>query len=114
MLVLDFKSSLNANETSWVGYRDLPPQSRSLLVCEGILRFGSSDRMQIITDRTGLAHFPLTPFLRRRRTDTLFVDIQSKIEFFFHWCVCLFELFKTATPNAFGVGAALLHLKKEE
>ena len=27
-------SSLNANETSWVGYRDLPPQSRSLLVCE--------------------------------------------------------------------------------
>ena len=27
------KSSLNANETSWVGYRDLPPQIRSLLVC---------------------------------------------------------------------------------
>jgi hypothetical protein len=22
------------------------------------------------------------------------VDIESKIEFFFHWCVCLFELFK--------------------
>ena len=31
MLGLDFASSLNANETSWVGYRDLPPQSRSLL-----------------------------------------------------------------------------------
>ena len=32
---LDFASSLNANETSWVGYRDLPPQSRSCcsLVC---------------------------------------------------------------------------------
>ena len=28
---LDLPSSLNANETSWVGYRDLPPQSRSCL-----------------------------------------------------------------------------------
>ena len=34
MLGLDFSSSLNANETSWVGYRDLPAQNRSLLVCE--------------------------------------------------------------------------------
>ncbi len=40
MLGLDFESSLNANETSWVGYRDLPPQSRSLLVCAGILCLG--------------------------------------------------------------------------
>jgi hypothetical protein len=31
---LDFASSLNANEMSWAGYRELPPQSRSLLVCE--------------------------------------------------------------------------------
>src|SRR5882724_13215964 len=32
---LDFPSSLNANETSWVGYRDLPPQIRFFccLVC---------------------------------------------------------------------------------
>jgi hypothetical protein len=32
---LDFASSLNANESSWVGYRDLPPQIRSFccLVC---------------------------------------------------------------------------------
>ena len=32
---LDFSSSLNANETSWAGYRDLPPQIRSCcsLVC---------------------------------------------------------------------------------
>ncbi len=32
---LDFASNLNANETSWVGYRDLPPQIRSCccLVC---------------------------------------------------------------------------------
>jgi len=28
---LDFSSSLNANESSWVGYRDLSPQSRFLL-----------------------------------------------------------------------------------
>ena len=33
-LGLDFAPSLDANESSWVGYRDLPPQSRSLLVCE--------------------------------------------------------------------------------
>jgi hypothetical protein len=30
-LGLDFSSSLNANESSWVGYRDLSPQSRFLL-----------------------------------------------------------------------------------
>ena len=51
-------------------------------------------RVQIVADRTSLAHFPLAPFLRHRRDDTVLVDIQSKIEFFFHWCVCLFELFK--------------------
>jgi hypothetical protein len=28
---LDFASSLNANETSWAGYRDLPPQIRFFL-----------------------------------------------------------------------------------
>ena len=44
--------------------------------------------------RAALAHFPLAPFLRYRRDDTVFVDIESKIEFLFHWCVCLFELFK--------------------
>ena len=38
MLGLDFSSSPNANESPWVGYRDLPPQSRSLLVCEVSLR----------------------------------------------------------------------------
>src|SRR5947208_13381999 len=31
-----------------------------------------------------LAHFALAPFLRYRRDDTVFVDIQSKIEFLFH------------------------------
>ena len=39
MLDLDFASSLNANETSWAGYRDLPPQIRffcSVSVC-GVL-----------------------------------------------------------------------------
>ena len=35
-LGLDFCSSLNANETSWVGYRDLPPQSCS---CVGMWRW---------------------------------------------------------------------------
>jgi hypothetical protein len=40
-------------------------------------------RVQIIADRTALAHFPLAPFLGYRRRDTVFVDIQSKIEFFF-------------------------------
>src|SRR6266496_6483010 len=41
-------------------------------------------RVQIVADRTALAHFPLAPFLRHRRDDTVLVDIQSKIEFFFH------------------------------
>ena len=41
-------------------------------------------RVQIVADRTALAHFPFAPFLRYRRDDTVLVDIQSKIEFFFH------------------------------
>src|SRR5438270_2893326 len=40
--------------------------------------------MQVIADRARVAHFALTPFLRCRRDDTVLVDIQSKIEFFFH------------------------------
>src|SRR5438034_9559932 len=44
-------------------------------------------RVQIVTERTALAHFPLAPFLRYRRDDTVLVDIQSKIEFFFHLSV---------------------------
>ena len=31
-----------------------------------------------------MAHFPLAPFLCHCRHDTVLVDIQSKIEFFFH------------------------------
>src|SRR5436190_19326388 len=54
-------------------------------------------RMQIVADYARVAHFPLAPFLRHRRDDTVLVDIQSKIEFFFHWCVCLFSVVKTAT-----------------
>jgi hypothetical protein len=51
-------------------------------------------RVQIVADRTCLAHFSLAPFLRYRRDDTVLVDIQSKIEFFFSFeCVCLFDLF---------------------
>ena len=41
-------------------------------------------RVQVVADRTALAHFALAPFLRYRRDDTVFVDIQSKIEFLFH------------------------------
>jgi hypothetical protein len=44
-------------------------------------------RVQIVADRTRVTHFALAPFLRYRRTDTVFVDIQSKIEFFFHLSV---------------------------
>src|SRR5204863_670311 len=50
-----------------------------------------------------------------RRRYSLCGHIEPKIEFFFHWCVCLFELFKTATlrnPRAPAVGAALLLLNK--
>ena len=44
-------------------------------------------RVQIVAERTSLAHFPFAPFLRYRRDDTVLVDIQSKIEFFFHLSV---------------------------
>ena len=62
MLGLDFKSSLNANETSWVGYRDLPPQSRSLLVCEWYLALSRVSSLLVnavpleltLSDRWGL------------------------------------------------------------
>ena len=58
MLGLDLPSSLNANESSWVGYRDLPPQSRSLLVCLGILRFRSCNLLvgECCSPRTNFSH----------------------------------------------------------
>src|SRR6266481_2581407 len=74
-------------------------------------------RVQIIADRSAFAHFSLAPFLRYRRDDTVFVDIQSKIEFFFHLSVFVCSSCLTATlRNTFvpAVGAALLHLKKGE
>src|SRR6266516_2800260 len=72
-------------------------------------------RMHVVADRAPVAHFTPASFLCRCRQDTVFVDIQSKIEFFFHWCVCLFSVVKTATLRNItvpAVGAALLHLKK--
>ena len=74
-------------------------------------------RVQIVTDAPLSRTSPLRPSSAAAGDNTVFVDIESKIEFFFHWCVCLFELFKlqrsrnTCAPV---VGAALLHLKKEE
>src|SRR6266403_5082619 len=59
-------------------------------------------RVQIIAERSAFAHFSLAPFLRYRRDDTVFVDIQSKIEFFFHLsvfvCSLLFKLQRSGTP----------------
>src|SRR5439155_25928216 len=59
-------------------------------------------RVQIIADSTSLAHFPLAPFLRCRRDDTVLVDIQSKIEFFFHSsvfvCSSCLKLQRSGTP----------------
>jgi hypothetical protein len=46
-------------------------------------------RVQIVADRAGIAHLALPSFLGYRRRDIVLVDIQSKIEFFFHECVCL-------------------------
>ncbi len=71
-------------------------------------------RVQIIADHARVAHFAPPP--RRslpavagyRRHDTVLVDIQSQIEFFLHWCVCLFSVVKTATTRTLrGVAAAL-------
>ncbi len=71
-------------------------------------------QLRLVAERTCLAHFPFAPFLRHRPDDTVFVDIQSKIEFLFHLSVFVCSTCLTATPNAFGVGAALLDLKKAE
>ncbi len=80
-------------------------------------------RLQIIAQFSRVAHFipptrrSLPAVAGHRRGDTVLVDIQSKIEFFFHWCVCWFSVVKTATlrnPRVPAVGAALLPLKKEE
>ena len=58
--------------------------------------------MQSGDERTALAHFALAPFLRHRRTDTVLVDIQSKIEFFFHLsvfvCSTCLKLQRSGTP----------------
>jgi hypothetical protein len=59
-------------------------------------------RVQIVADRTSLAHFPFAPFFRHRRDDTVFVDIQSKIEFLFHLgvfaCSSCLKLQRSGTP----------------
>jgi len=71
--------------------------------------------VQIIADYARVAHLTRAPFFGHHRGHTLFVDIQSKIEFFFHWCGCLFELLNCNAPGPLGapaVGAALLYLKK--
>ena len=67
-------------------------------------------RVQVVAQRWALTHFAFAPVLRFRRDDTVFVDIESKMEFFFYWCVCLFELFKLQLPERFSpaVRAALL------
>ena len=74
-------------------------------------------RVQIVAERTCLAHLPLAPFLRYRCDDTVLVDIQPKIEFFFHLSVFVCSsCLKLQRPEHLCpvVGAALLHLKKEE
>ena len=68
---LDFPPSLNANESSWIGYRD-PAASEPLLlwvgfflVCVCFLPFGLMPlfyRVQIVTEHAALAHFPFAPF----------------------------------------------------
>ena len=69
------------------------PQDYLLAMCLAQPSNPLLHRVQIVAERTALAHLSFAPFLRHRRDDTVLVDIQSKIEFFFHWCVCLFELF---------------------
>ena len=53
--------------------------------------------LQIVADPVRVAHFAPPSRLRHHRGDTVFMDIQSQIEFSFHWCVCWFELLQTAT-----------------
>jgi hypothetical protein len=44
-------------------------------------------RVQVVAERAGIAHLAPPSFLGYRPLDTVFVDIQSKIEFFFHLSV---------------------------
>ena len=57
----------------------------------------SSPEIIGVADHARVAHFPSAPFLGHRRGDTVFVDIQSKIEFLFHWCVCWFSVVNNGT-----------------
>jgi hypothetical protein len=56
-------------------------------------------RVQIVAQRSARRHFPLASGLRPRRHDHFFVDIESQIEFFFHWCVCWFDLLVKLQPR---------------
>jgi hypothetical protein len=42
------------------------------------------ERVQIIANRSALAHFAFAPFFGHSCWDGVFVDIESKIEFSFH------------------------------
>jgi hypothetical protein len=59
------------------------------------------DRLQVVAQGPALPHFSLAPGFRRRRDDGFLVDIESEIEFFFHWCVCWFFVVTTATLRDF-------------
>jgi hypothetical protein len=55
--------------------------------------------VQIVADGSARAHLPFSPFLRYRRDDTVFVDIQSKIEFLFHLGVFVCSLLLKLQPR---------------
>lgn len=60
------------------------------------------DRLQIVAQRSARPHFAFTTGFRQGRNDTIFVDIESQIEFSFHWCVCLFFVVKLQRSGTLG------------
>ena len=66
--------------------------------------------VQIMADYPMVAHFAPAAALGHRDRNAILMDIESQIEFFFHWCVCWFDLFNwdaSSTPVE-AVRAALL------
>ena len=49
--------------------------------------------MQIIADRAQILHWRVAALLGHRDYNPFLIDIQAKIGFTFHRCVCEFELF---------------------
>ena len=61
-------------------------------------------RLQVVADRAAIAHFAPATFLSGGRQDTVFVDIESKIEFFLHGVFASSSCLNCNAPEPSGSG----------